>query len=572
MLKRLIIQNIALIDSAEICFTNGLNVLSGETGSGKSVIIDSLNFVLGAKADKSLIRSGQFECFVKAEFDISTKNNVKTILSDFDIDVDDIIIISRKFNLDGKSTIKINGESVTASMLKKITTLLVDVHGQSEHFNLLNPANQLKLIDKFGGEKISLLKNELSKEFSKYKSVCEQISELGGDESQRLTRLDILNYQINEIETCNIQENEENELLEIKTKLSHQEKILSALSVVKSTISEENGAVDLISNAVRALSSITDFSSEYSTLYERLDTVFSELDDISDCADNLANSFDFSEYNADQIEHRLETIKTIKKKYGGDLDAVFQFLENARIEKDKLERFSDLSEKLLIEKENLENVVYKIYKDLSELRRDCAKKLSKNVVLELKELGMPKGDFQINFNEIPTKEDCKFDSSNGIDIPEFTFSANLGEPLKNLSSVISGGEMSRFMLAIKSQTAKYNEISTFIFDEIDAGISGLIAKIVAEKFIKIANDVQIIAITHLPQISAMADNNLLISKIETDSKTTTQVKQLNAEEKIKEITRLIGGDFNSESAKKHSEELIKTANDYKNIIKNKLPN
>ena len=568
MLEKLVIKNIALIESAEINFKSGLNVLSGETGAGKSVILESLNFVLGAKADKTLIRSGSNECFVRAEFDVCDNDNVTKLLDEFDIDNDDVLTISRKFNLDGKSSIKVNGVTVTAAMLKRLTALLVDVHGQSEHFHLLKATNQLNLIDRFGGEKIDKVKVELSQDYAKYRQIQNQLNELGGDESQRLIRLDVLNYQINEIEKSDLKENEENELIDIKNKLSHLEKIVTALNAVKSAITDEGGVSDVLSSANKILSSITGLGEVYSNLYERLYAVYSELDDISDCAGSLLDDFDFSEYNPDEIEDRLEQIKSLKKKYGGDIESVFSYLESAKEEKEKLENFNETTELLQKEKESLQKVLYNNYIVLSNLRRECSKIFAKNVLDELKELGMSKARFEVDFADTLTIDQCKFDSANGIDQLEFKFSANLGEPLKPLSLVISGGEMSRFMLSIKAQTAKYNDISTFIFDEIDAGISGVIAKVVAEKFARISKSVQIIAITHLPQISSMADNNLLIEKIETGDKTVTTVKNLNENEKVAEITRLIGGSVDSQSAVVHAKELIEKAKEFKNSLNN----
>lgn len=566
MLEKLVIKNVALIDSAEINFESGLNVLSGETGSGKSVIIESLNFVLGAKADKTLIRSGENECFVRAEFNVSNLNYLKEIFDELDLEYEELLVISRKFNLDGKNTIKVNGCAVTVSMLKKVTASLVDVHGQSEHFYLLKTANQLNLIDRFCDEKVSILKEKIAVIYKQLKDVINSINSLGGDESQRLMRLDVLNYQIAEIENCDLKNGEEEELLETKRKLIHQEKIATALNIIKSTISDENGVSDLLNNVARASSSISEFGSDFLELSERISSVYSEIDDISEQANSLIGDIDISDYNLDFIEDRLEFIKSLKKKYGNTVDDIFTYLENAKCERDNLENFNVIAENLLKNKEKLQKELYDLYIALSAERKTCANIFSKNVLSELKELGMSKADFSIEFNELPSINECEFNSANGIDQIEFKFSANLGEPLKPLSSVISGGEMSRFMLAIKTQTAKFNDISTFIFDEIDAGISGVVAKIVAEKFAKISKNVQIIAITHLPQISSMADNNLLIKKTETNDKTFTSVKQLTPDEKVNEITRLIGGEIGSETAIIHAKELIETATKFKKSL------
>lgn len=567
MLNKLTIQNIALIDCAEINFQKGLNVLSGETGSGKSVIIESLNFVLGAKADKTLIRSGENECIVKAEFDISQNNTALAVLDELDIERDDVVIISRKLNLDGRNSIKINGNTVTVGMLRKLTAFLVDVHGQSEHFYLLKSANQLGLIDKFGGNDILVLKQTLSKLFCEYKSIKNELLLLGGDdESKRLIRLDVLDYQIKEITESDVKDGEEEQLKEIKEKLAHQEKIVSALNSVSTAIKSDGGVNDTLNNLLRITNSVANLGKDLEVINERLNSVVSELDDLSDSAIDLVDGFEFSEYNADEIESRLEIIKQIKKKYGDNYNEIQSFLKTAIEEKEKLENFSITANNLLEKKLKLEEELFDYYLELSKVRKAVAEKFSKNVLVELKELGMPKASFEINFTS-DNKESCKFDSENGIDSIEFMFSANFGEPLKSMSAVISGGEISRFMLAIKAQTAKYNDVSTFIFDEIDAGISGFVAQVVAEKFAKISFDTQIIAITHLPQISAMADNNLLISKTENGQKTITGVKTLTYEEKVDEISRLIGVGASKESAKAHSQELISYADNIKNNLK-----
>ena len=311
------------------------------------------------------------------------------------------------------------------------------------------------------------------------------------------------------------------------------------------------------------MSSTTTFSNEYLELYERIESVYSEIDDISETASNLLDDFDVSEFNADEIESRLEKIKTLKNKYGADYFEIQDFLLNAKNERERLENFNDTANKLLSKKLTLQENLYKEYNNLSTLRRKYSKEFSSNVLSELKELGMKNSSFEVSFNDIVSKDECEYNSANGFDKIEFAFSANKGEPLKPLSMIISGGEMSRFMLSIKSQTAKYNDISTFIFDEIDAGISGGVAKIVAQKFANISKNVQIIAITHLPQISAMADNNLLIEKVEKDNKTLTSVKTLSENDKINEIVRLVGGSLDSETAINHAKELIQEAKNYK---------
>ena len=568
MLSKLLIKNVALIDSAEIEFTDGLNVLSGETGSGKSVIIDSLNFVLGAKADKNFIRNGENECVVTAEFDEIGNSEIETVFEELDMDKEDSLIITRKFNKEGKSSIKINGNGATVGMLKKFTSKLVDVHGQSEHFYLLSSANQLELLDKICGNDILSAKEKLKSEYNELKAIESELDKLGGDESSRAIRLDVLNYQIKEIEGANLKEGEEAELLEKKQRIINMEKILTSLNSVKASFYDEGGISDILGNASKSLSLICSISEDYNSLYNRLESAYAELEDVASAAENLADDMDDEDLNIDDIEQRLDVIKNLKRKYGENVTEINNFLSEALEEKKKLENFDILAERLLNEKKVLKDAIYDKYVELSSIRRKAAVGFIDNVLTELKELGFASAKFDISFNEQPRFDECKFQSANGFDSIEFVFSANVGEPLKPLSDVISGGEISRFMLAIKAQTAKYNNLSTFVFDEIDAGISGNTARVVAEKFAKIASATQIIAITHLPQISSMADNNLLIEKGVIDGKTLTRVTGLKGDEVVNEIVRLVGGDKNSDNARNHALELIKKSSEYKKSLKN----
>lgn len=565
MLNRLSVKNVALIEKADISFTSGLNVLSGETGAGKSVVLESVNFVLGAKAEKTLIRHGETECSVTAEFDISGCA-AEEILSEFGFEAEDTLIISRKFSDTGKNTVKINGNSATVSMLKKLTSALIDVHGQSEHFYLLSTANQLKLIDRFAGEDILPVKERLKTEFEQYRVLKKELSDAGGIEAQRLLRTDVLNFQINEIESAGVKENEFEELTALRENLLNREKITAALNSAKSALSEEGGVSDILSAAVRILNGISAFGKNYSDISDRLIAVYAEADDLSATIGELLDGFDELEYSPEEVEERLSLIKGLFKKYGGDFAAMNGFLEQAKAEKEKLDNFTAYAEELNGKILSAEKEIFSLYNTLRNLREKAAVRFSDNVLEELKELGMNKSSFYVKFGDAPAFEECKFVSSNGYDEVEFMFSANLGEPVKPLSEVISGGEMSRFMLAVKAQTAKYNDVSTFIFDEIDAGISGAVAKTVSEKLAKIAKSAQVIAVSHLAQIASFADNNILIVKTEGDNKTVTSVFNLDKTGKIKEITRLLSGTVTDVSAVEHAKNLISMAEKYKQTL------
>ena len=315
MINRLLIKNIALIENAQLDFKKGLNVLSGETGSGKSVILESINFVLGDKADKSLIRTGSEECFVEAEFDVSGNNAIQNLFEEFDMEKEDVLIVSRKFNLEGRSNIKINGNTVTVSNLKKFTSHLVDVHGQSEHFFLLNTSNQLNLLDKYCGEKVKSLKEEIRKDYFNYSMIIKDLEENCANESHREIRIDVLKYQINEIEKADLKEGEEEQLLNLKERLKNQEKITNALSSVRESFTSEGGIFDITSNSIRNLSFISSLDEKYQALCERLNSCYAELEDLKDQCQLLLEDFSYNEYSLDEIQERLDVIKSLKKKH-----------------------------------------------------------------------------------------------------------------------------------------------------------------------------------------------------------------------------------------------------------------
>ncbi len=563
MLVNLTIKNVALIDFAEIDFTEKLNVLSGETGAGKSVIIDSLNFVLGAKADKNMIKHGEKEAVVKAMFDLSESSRAHDILQEYDID-DDAVLISRKLDINGKSEIRVNGSVLTATVMRKITSLLVDLHGQSEHFSLIKESAQLSLIDNLSDE-IIRVKDDLAGAYKEYKSVLKHIDELGGDESSRAIKIDVLSYQINEIKNADLKENEEEELLGLREKIKNQEKILDGLGSAFGSISSEGGAEDTLQNALSCTSRLSRFGDEYSSLHDRLDAVLTEIQDISSTLNDMIGEFDFSPNDADKIEARLDLIKSLKKKYGKNYQEIVDFLMKAEKELEALNSFDVLAERYLKQKAEYEKILAEKYDVLHNLRVETAKNLAASILKELKELGMKNATFEIRFNEV---NEVTYDSANGYDSVAFMFSANKGEPAKELSKIISGGELSRFMLAVKTQTAKAQDVGTFVFDEIDVGISGETAMIVAEKFAKISQSTQIIAISHLPQVSAMADQAILIKKTEDDSKTHTNVITLDEFGKLNEVARLTGGGVNSGKAKELAKELIDFCNDFKTSIAN----
>ncbi len=566
MLNRLTIKNVALIERAEIEFGNGLNVLSGETGAGKSVILDSVNFVLGAKADRSMIRYGERECMVKAEFFLPETAKALSVLREMDIQTDGEIIISRRFSDEGRNAIKVNGDTVSVSMLRQITDSLVDVHGQSEHFFLLKESNQLKTLDSVVGADMQPLKEILSGLLKEKRRMQEQIAMLGGDEKERGRRLDVLRFQIDEIEGVDWKEGEEEELLSKREKINNLEKIISAIRDAVSALSEENGALDGLRMASRSLSPIAHIDEEYATLKERLEGVAIDAEDLSATLTDLGEGLYFDENEAMETESRLDAIRALKRKYGANKEDVDGYYRQICGEYALLSDCEGQYALLTDEIAKMNKKLFAVCQEITELRKKEGDAFCARVVAELKTLNIPNAQFAIAFNEY-REMDVDKANTNGLDEICFLFSANAGEPMKSLGKIISGGEMSRFMLAVKTQLSSINEISTYIFDEIDAGISGKTAKVVGEKLARIAKNTQIIAVSHLAQIAVMSDDEFLIEKEEVDGKTITRVHSLDFDEKKAEIVRLLGGAEGDEFAYKHAEELLKQAKEYKTSIK-----
>lgn len=566
MLSKLTIKNVALIESAEIEFGEGLNVLSGETGAGKSVILDSVNFVLGAKADKSMIRYGETECLVKAEFFVSERSEAIRALRELDIESDGEIIISRRFSDSGKNSIKINGNVVTATMLRSVTNVLVDVHGQSEHFFLLKESNQLHTLDNVIGNELVPLKEKLSALLKERRDIQDRISLLGGDEMERGRRLDILRFQIEEIQAVDVKEGEEEELLSRRNKIMHLEKIITALHDAVSVFQSEDGITDLLRNAGRSLSGITRLDESYATANEKLENLIMEADEVAELLSDMGEELYFDENEAAEIEARLDSIRSLKRKYGADKSAIDEYFEKISAEYQLLSDCEGQYTILTAEKEKNDKKVYDICNQITKIRKQRGAEFCKRVTDELMSLNIPSAQFVIEFEEY-TFEDVARAGANGLDSVCFMFSANAGEPMKPLGKIISGGEMSRFMLAIKTCLSSTNEISTYLFDEIDAGISGKTAKVVGEKLAKIARNTQIIAVSHLAQIAVMSDREFLIEKSEQNGKTLTNVFHLDKEEQIQEIVRLLGGERKDEYAFKHAKELMSQAKEYKNSLK-----
>lgn len=566
MLLSLNIKNAALIQELRIDFSKGLNTLSGETGAGKSIIIDSLMFALGSKADRGMIRNGEKLMAVEAVFD-NCGENVLAQLKEIGID-GDILIIYRTLNTEGKSIATINGRTVTMSMLKEITSNLVDIYSQQEHVSLLKPSTHGDFLDGYGKEEIFIIKKELSDFYSSYKDVCNRLKQTGGTAEERERLIDLYMYQINEIEEADINENEETELALVMSRLSNIEKISQDAGGALQLFSGEQGINNALTTIKSLLSRCQRYDGNLSTLCDRLDSAKIELDDINSELENYIYSLEYDTAEAERTEKRLEKIKDIKRKYGKTIAEVNQFLISTKEEYQTLLNSKEHAQILVKQKEEYLEKLYNLSLQISNKRKLAAQNFAKEVTDNLADLSMSGCSFKVMFTDFPSKEETESKiTSSGMDNIEFYMSANKGEPLKPLAKIISGGEMSRFMLALKSILSQTDDIDTLIFDEIDTGISGVTATAVAKKFANISQKRQIIAITHLPQIAAMADANYLIEKKVSQNTSRTLITKLEGEAASNEVSRLIGSADIGEHGKKHAAEMINWSQGYKNSIK-----
>lgn len=537
MLQTLNIENVALIDRATLNFDKQLNVISGETGAGKSIMLDSLSFVFGGRADKSLIRSGTSSMKVEAIFSNISNKQINIIKNDFNINSDDELFISRELDLSGRNTCKINGELVPVATVKKICLMLVDVHGQSEHLAILDNDYQLKIVDLFSKNAEEKLLN-LSSLIDEYKNNEKEINLLGGSESEKQNLIDLYTYQIDEIDNANILPEEYENLTAEKKEMSQFEKINECLknayeAVAKSGFSDS--AVDSLNLAKKSIQNIENINEHYHEIYERLNSCLIELTDINETIYDDLNNNSFDEERFVYVDNRLDFLKSLFRKYGGSYDSLIAYYDNISNKLSSLINSNERYQKLLIEKENILTKIDVVQKELSEIRKNSAKILKARMEDELKTLGMPNAKMDIEFSRIQERF-----SSVGFDKIEFMFSSNLGFELKPLNKVVSGGEMSRVMLAYKIVVSSVDDIHTIVFDEIDSGLSGNIATVVAEYMARLSLNKQILAVSHLPQICAMADSNIKVEKYSDDVTTHTKSIILKDAELYKEIARLMG--------------------------------
>lgn len=552
-------KNCALVEELRLTIDKNLNILTGETGSGKSIIIDALGLCLGNKYDKSFLRKGTDKGFVETVF-YSENENLKRIMSENDIDMEDgIITIARVIYSDGKSTARVNGRTVKLSLLKEIVSYLIDVHGQHQNQLLFDPSRHLKFIDAFAGETIVDAKMEYKELYSEYSKVKSELLRLNDnkDEMEIQRKIDLLKFQIDEIEAANLNPEEYEELIQKRDVFRNSEKIFNNLNVSYEAIhNSEINAIDIVGRVVSELSSIASFDKKIGDIYNEVERIMYELQDLSGEIRDYKDSINFEPYELEQIEIRLNDINNLRRKYGDTIEDIFNFHEKISKRLYDILNRDEEKERLKEKLESIEEELYKKSEVLTEIRKEQAEKMAALLIEELDSMDMKNVRFCTEFS------DRDF-TAEGRDFAEFMISFNVGEDLRPISKVASGGEISRFMLAFKTILADTDEIETLVFDEIDTGISGIAAQNVGEKLSDIATKKQIICITHLPQIAANADTHYCIEKKTDGERTFTVVEKLDADGRKREISRLISGKQITEKTIEHAKEILSLAEEYK---------
>ena len=550
MLNQLNIKNVAVIDKLDVSISGGLSVLTGETGAGKSIIIDSRNMILGDRASKELVRYGTEKAAVSAVFGCG---GLSEILEENDIEPEDgEIIISRTITKDGKSSARINGMPVTLAVLREIADRLINIHGQHDNQALLTPSRHIDFLDGYGRTEALLL--EYKNLYRQLRAAERELKSLETDEREKMQRMDLLEYQIKEITSAQLTDGEEEELISRREICRNAEEIRESIGEAYANLydnGEMQSAYDSLSIAVNALSGVSELDPKISEVYDALQNAMYAVEDGAHELSSFGETVEFDPEELDELEERLELISRLKRKYGADIPAINRFGEKAQEELDSIMMSDERAEELKKQVEDITSKLRTSAKKLSEARIAAARTLEKKIEDSLHELNMEKSKFRVL-----VEPENKF-LENGCDRTEFMISTNPGEPLKPLVKIASGGELSRVMLAIKSILAETDSVDTLIFDEIDTGVSGKTALKIANKLSELAKTKQVICITHLPQLTAAADNHYLIEKNTDGEMASTSLRKLDDEGRAEELARIIDGGEITETAMKHAKELLK---------------
>lgn len=557
MLEELSIQNYALIDRLTIRFGPGMNVLSGETGAGKSILVGALSLLHGARADTGAIRTGTEEARVDGTFRVDDASEVAGWLADRGIEIDDgILIIRRLVKKTGRGGIYVQSAPITLADLNELTTLMFDIHGQHEHQSLLSEEHHRRVLDRYGGLEEDA--SALYIEFTELTSLKKRFERMESNERQRLREMDILQFAVSEIEEARLKVGEEEELEQERRILSQHEKLFSSLDELYDSVAENRGgALGQVRNARRSMESVSAIDTGLSETARRLDDLFFELEDVAENVRDYRESIEFSPARLEELESRLVLIHRLEKKYGASVAEVLEYYNEAKTELEGFETWEEDKERLRKEMRDREQTVLKQAQLLSQRRRETAERLGVRILTSLKVLGMPKTIFTVSVEPRIGESGKPSCGPHGLDRIAFLISPNPGEPVKPLSEIASGGEISRVMLAIKSALADNDHVSSMVFDEIDSGIGGEVAAAVGDHLHDLSQTKQILCITHLASIAARADNHVRVEKLVKQDRTVTEVQVVRGERRIDEIARMLAGDKTGSASRNHAQDLLR---------------
>ncbi len=548
MLLELQVKNLALIEQARVEFGEGLNILTGETGAGKSIIIGSVNMALGGKASRDSIRQGADNAYIELLFSVDTEEQREALKAlDLEPSEDGLLIVSRKI-YPTRSVAKVGDETVTAAKLKQVTSLLIDIHGQHEHQSLLNIHKHLEILDAYARTKTAPWKEKIGQEFKTYRGLKERLASMEGGKEERVREADFCRFEIESIESAALREGEEEELTARYRKLSHARRIVEGLSEAYDALDGEGFA-----RAVRAVDQVAGFDEALQPIRDQLYDVEALVNDLGRSIQEYMEDCTFEEEEFKKIEERLDVIHGLQAKYGGTVSQVLAVLEEKKARLEELDHFDQIREQLFVELSAATEQLERSCASLSQIRKKAGKELARKMKASLIDLNFLDVEFVMEFRKL------EHYTVNGYDEAEFLISTNPGEPVKPLRAVASGGELSRIMLALKTVLADTDEIPTLIFDEVDTGISGRTAQMVSEKLKEISKSHQVICITHLPQIASMADCHFEIAKSVQKGKTVTKIRRLKEEESIDELARLLGGAKITDAVRQNAREMKELA-------------
>lgn len=560
MLQEIYIRNFALIDELRVKFEDGLNIITGETGSGKSILIDALSMALGKKADKAFVRNGESKAIVEAVFSCENTDLINK-LNELGIeDIEDGIIVTREISSEGKSVSRLNNRSVSKSILKEVSSQLITIHGQNEYEQLMTAQSQLNLLDLFGGAEIELQLSNYREYYSKFMELKKEISKLNNfeDPSNIQREIDLIRYEIEEIDGAKLKKDEKEELMKELKKVENTEKIQSTLEYSYEALYGSSEAVlDALANCFNKYDQIEDYDSDIKLWNDIIKDCYYRLDDVANEIRSKKGSFEFDEKLIDELNFRIDKINTIHRKYGNSYEKVMQFRERSLKRLQEITQRDELIEKYNAEIRTVEKQLYAEAKKLSDVRKKVSANLTNKILKELISLKMNNTQFNIEFTE------SEF-SATGMDYIEFAVNFNKGDTLKPLNKIASGGEISRFMLAFKNVISATDNIDTLIFDEIDTGVSGIAAQMIGEKLKEISNFRQVLCVTHLPQIASYADGHYLVEKHDNENSTQTKISKLEIDDRISEIAKMIGGLNITKSTLESAKDLIQKNNRSKN--------